>query len=81
MKKPTTNGRVKIDKGVAIPLNSAAGRKPKYPWAEMKIGDSFLSEAKGPNALTHVRSCAQNKTGFRFITRTTPEGVRVWRVS
>lgn len=33
-----------IDKNVKIPEKLSAGRKPKYPFGSMEVGDSFLCD-------------------------------------
>ena len=35
------NRMVKIDKHVPMPIGGG-GAKPKYPWKNMKVGDSFF---------------------------------------
>lgn len=70
----------KIEYG--IPLTSRkAGRKTKYPFNNMGIGDSFAFPAK---AMRSVRSRAfqiHKKTGFKFAFRTTDDKARCWRVA
>jgi len=73
-----------------IPIPSPdRGRKRKYPFPDMAIGDSFFL----PNCNTaRMRSTVHNsatsfakKTGKKFTTRTTVEdsvpGLRIWRIS
>ena len=64
----------KIETGFPIPVTS----KAKYPWAEMKVGDSFFVPAKVPSDI-NVTGAILN-TGFKFIRRSVDDGVRVWRV-
>ena len=72
---------MKIDKGIEMPEN-------RTRWAflaNMEVGDSFLATAE---TITHPHRASakasmwaiRNKNGWRFTQRTTPEGVRVWRV-
>jgi len=72
--------KVEIEKNVPVP--EWCGRsKAKYPWATMEVGDSFLSHVSKITCLGTVKAMAERKTGRKFIARTTPEGVRVWRVA
>jgi hypothetical protein len=76
---------VAVDRNIPIP--SELGRaatpgswQPKYPWANMAIGDSFLV----PGAKSGWWSAyhkAGRRLGRTFIVRTTPEGLRCWRVA
>ena len=59
---------------------------PVYPWRLMEVGDSFLISAEEIKAhpLHPVRGSANlagKRLNCRFVTRTVPEGLRVWRVS
>jgi len=71
---------IKIEKG--IPITNSCGRRPKYPWAQLQVGDSFLaSGASNPMNVTNSRMLAERKYGFKFAARSTPDGVRVWRIA
>jgi hypothetical protein len=86
------SGLPPIEKGVPIPPPSTGGRKRKYPFDEMEVGDSFtlpLSGEIGPGGSDRVvclLSCAGNRRrkthGQAFRVRTEREqGVaRCWRV-
>jgi len=60
--------------------------KNKYPWRQMKIGDSFVID----KPLSYVSCLVQqtgNRLGMKFACRTLPGkgikifgGVRVWRI-
>lgn len=70
-----------IDKGVPVPT-TYGGRK-KYPFGQMKIGDSFLVKGNHDIA-TRARSAAYvygHSHKMKFTVRTTKEGARVWRVA
>lgn len=82
-----------IDKNIPmpdkIPRGGAESTLPKYPFAEMEIGDSFLVPTDGT---TSENQLARNRIGgsfrsgkmARFInieTRNVNGGVRCWRVS
>ncbi len=64
-----------IERDVPIP-----NRRRTYPFDQMGVGESVLVPAtKGHSARTCMFSTAR-KTGKKFISRTLPEGVRIWRV-
>lgn len=73
----------KIEKGIPAPVTLAKrGRRTKYPFKKLKVGDSFLV----PNAnKTSLSVCAGNqakKLNREFITRSIgKKDVRVWRVA
>jgi hypothetical protein len=65
------------------------GRNPVYPFAEMKVGDSFFlpaTEEATPSKIINRISAAsatyrlRNNNGFRVAVRSLDGGVRVWRV-
>ena len=76
-----------IEKNIPMPATGGSGgRKGKYPWNELEIGDSFLVVNKEislgqrhrgwrPQPSKNLRDIGY-KTSSRYIT----EGVRVWRV-
>lgn len=77
-----------IDHNVPIPpSNPHAGghrkaRQPylRYPFAEMKVGDSFLVPAEiAPRASSAAGNYAKANKPMKFLTRQTPEGLRIWR--
>ena len=67
----------KIESDVPVPENTS-GRSSKYPWADMKIGDSFAFD-KG--SLQSLRNSAWSYTkrhnGVRFVFR--QMGTDMWR--
>jgi len=67
---------IEIEKMVAIPES-----KPKYPYEDMKIGDSFF--VKGGNIQTIANSNWRKgkALGMKFISRRVDDGVRVWRTA
>lgn len=68
-----------IEKGVPIPPSSGGGRKPKYPWREMKVGDSFFVEGE-PIKLRNSLYPLATRHNIKLTIRTEGNGVRVWRV-
>ena len=73
------NGMVKIDKHVTMPPD-LRGAKPKYPWKNMKVGDSFFAPLK-PTSMTNQRHMAQLRTGYKYSWRKVKGGTRVWRIA
>ena len=68
-----------IDKNVRIPSVSRPGRKPKYPWRTMDVGDSFFVPSKTPCKLSGSMQGAKKRLGRNFTARAVEGGVRVWR--
>lgn len=62
-----------IEKGIPIPQN--AGRKSKYPFSDMKVGDSFFVEGKTAAGLYASCRKASEKLDAKFIARTVSEDV------
>ena len=67
-----------IEKGVPVTRRTSAGGTRKYPWNEMKVGDSFFVPEKTAGQLSIT--IASRATGFMFTTRTENGGIRVWRI-
>lgn len=78
MKKALTNGQVRVDKGIPIPARTAFAQRQKYPWLTLDIGDSFLMESKA-NRGSIVQWANLRYPPRKFISRSTSEGIRVWR--
>lgn len=72
-----------IEKGVPITdgrgVGKSAGRPPKYPWAEMEVGDSFKADVP-PDVLRASASGYARRNGGKFIVRVDGDGSRAWRV-
>ena len=80
----------KVDKNIPIPPINTKKSKYDFPFAYMDINDSFLIEATKDNEVALISGSLlyalkkfnkQNNSNIKVITRTTPEGLRVWRVS
>jgi hypothetical protein len=74
---------IKIETGIPVPSNIT--RKSKYPFKEMKIGESFfLTDKIDPEKTRKKVSAAATmfcrEKACRFKTQTFETGVRVWRV-
>lgn len=76
----------KIESGIPIPdVGRGRGPESKYPFAKMKVGDSFFYEgSRSRLSAAAFRFCAFWKNGEKFSTRSSIEngvkGFRVWRV-
>ena len=69
-----------VEPNVEIPA-VGQGRKSKYPWSEMVVGDSFVVEHTTSSAMSAIAIRAGERLGMKFSCRTMPEGIRVWRVA
>ena len=87
---------VKIDKGVPLPTRSsvrASVRESKWPWREMKPGDSFFAAGYAQTTAQRVGNELTMSTAAgskllpgttwatRLVTENGVRGVRVWRVT
>lgn len=72
---------IKIDKKIKMPTPEK-GRKAKYPWSEMKIGDSFFIEGGKKGKLLAAGSswAKRNKRKIKFSIRSINGGTRIWRI-
>jgi len=78
----------KIDKG--IPLCGPSSKSNKYPFDQMKVGDSFFAphpdakkarqNALARNAGPYKKSPKHVDFQRHFVTRTVEGGMRIWRV-
>lgn len=74
---------MKVSKGIQIPKNNR-GKPPKYPWAELKVGDSFF--VKGIEKKHIMYSCLASynknkaKKPIKITLRVEGDGIRVWRI-
>ena len=72
---------IQIDKNVPLPKKANGRLDHKYPFRQMKVGDSFLyPEGVSPTAAYHVARYHSLKMQVQFTVRKTPEGFRCWRV-
>jgi hypothetical protein len=65
---------IKIESGIPMPA--------KFPFAEMKVGDSFLvPEGMNKSTVAVYANRYAKKTGYaKFTVRKTAEGYRCWRI-
>ena len=74
-----------IEEKVPMPKPRLGGAK--YPWGEMKVGDSFFVAVENEQPSTVQGTVAGSaraygkKHGNKFTTRIIDGGVRVWRIS
>ena len=66
-----------ITKGLPAPR----GRRAKYPFRDMEIGDSFFAPG---SSVIGIHGCARRHRPMRFTCRSVVEdgvsGIRVWRI-
>lgn len=71
----------KVESGIPMPApNKRTHRKTKYPWRQMKIGQSFFVPNVKSGAMAGRCSNAFRYGFGKFQTRTVKGGCRVWRV-
>jgi len=72
---------IKIDKRVAIPPDGK-GRKSKYPFSSMQVGDSFeVSDVKKNTLLGAAKAWASRHNKKAVFTIRHHEGTtRIWRI-
>lgn len=70
----------KVEKRIPMPATYRGGRKWRFPFQEMEVGDSFLFPKKMTilNVGNYVQY-ARDRLKRKFTCRTTDEGVRCWR--
>jgi hypothetical protein len=78
---PNLNREFVIDKDVPLPTTTR-GRRARYPFADMQVGDSFLvtgdkstTESARSAAYAHTR-----RNGKAFSARPVAGGMRIWCV-
>lgn len=77
--------KIQIQKNIPIPSKTT---NRVYPFNEMEIGDSFLSEykaeenkyAKSQKVYLAIWRFCQNNKDKKFTTKSTDYGIRVWRI-
>ena len=73
---------IRIETNVPIPqANGGRYRACKYPWRELRPGDSFYVAKGNRNSINAGVRNWSAKLGAKFTVRTMDGGVRVWRVS
>ena len=74
---------IKIESGIPVPAgtNRSGGRKAVYPFADLKVGESFFVAGKSVKTMSQTANKAAKRIGVELITRTVEGGVRVWRTA
>ena len=67
-----------IASNIPIP-NPQKGRRAKYPWRVMEVGDSFFVPDKKTNFIAGVAWHQKYRYGTEWTCRAENGGVRVWR--
>jgi len=75
---------ITIDKDIPIPTKMQLGRRSKYPFDIMDVGDSFFVPGRDGKSFGGTVTAARKRyTDMSFEMRTVKEdgvvGVRVWR--
>lgn len=69
---------IEINRGLPPPR----GRRSKYPFREMEIGDSFFAPG---SSVIGIHGCARRHRPMKFTCRSLVEngiaGIRVWRIA
>lgn len=71
-----------IEKGIPAPEATRRGRPAKYPFGEMEIWDCY--KVTDPEQFKRAATAAfryGSRHGLKFSTRTTEEGLRIWRIA
>ncbi len=73
---------IQIEAGIPLTNTARGARESKYPFAQMRVGDSFACVVK-PQSLRSVATSFAKKVGgtVKFAVRATEDGARVWRVA
>ena len=75
-----------VESGIPVPPTGKGRylrgkyRRPKYPWDEMEIGDSFFYDGKRSTVDGNAGSRGR-QTGEYYISRAVMGGTRIWRVA
>ena len=80
-----------IETGIEVPVATRVrADAPKYPFAIMKVGDSFLIPAAGAKELEQVEGRMRGAVGrytkqengtVKFTVRRVEGGIRTWRTA
>lgn len=68
-----------IEKGIPVAPLTGAGRKNKYPFDAMEVGDSFFVKDGKGKSLSRLSYMHGKRLSYKFACRTVEGGVRVWR--
>jgi len=71
------NGEFKIEKNKPMPASRSG--KSKYPFAQMKVGDSFRVEGVMAAKVSRSMTTYGKLLKMKFSQRQEGEGYRIWR--
>ena len=78
---PTENRTTRVNE-ITKGLPTPRGRKSKYPFRDMEVGDSFFSPG---SSVIGIHGCARRHRPMKFTCRSVVEdgvaGIRVWRIA
>ena len=57
-----------------------SGRKEKYPWSQLEVGQSFFVKDGEVRKIGGAACHAGRRNGKKFVVRVVDGGVRAWRV-
>lgn len=69
----------KIEKSIPIPVSKPRGRKPKYPFGEMKVGDSFQMPLKTGKVALNSAQAYGVRNNMKFVSQQVGKMLRIWR--
>lgn len=73
---------VKIDNHIAPPCSVKSGKRSKYPFADMQVGESFAVSLDERANLRNILSGWKNRhPGWDYATRSDGEFFRIWRTA
>jgi hypothetical protein len=67
---------IKLSNKIKMPTNRSSGAPEKYPWAKMKVGDSFACDLP----FTAASGATKRYAPKVFSVRKYGDGHRCWRV-
>ena len=69
-----------VECGIKIPKPSR--KVVKYPFREMKIGDSFFVDSEGRRGKAHqaAKMFRSRNKEYKFLVEYENNGIRIWRV-
>lgn len=70
-----------VESGIELPGPDNAGRRGRYPWRALQVGDSFLFR-KGVARRTAASMASRmgQRLGVVYATRSMNTGIRCWRI-
>ena len=71
---------MKIEKGITLPAKNVS-HSTRYPFPDMKIGDSFAVPAEKMQAAASAASHYGKVHNQKFASRKNSSGLRIWRTA